>query len=66
MRAHDVVAYRDRVKRRLFGDMEVVQTIPNNRVDVRKVPDPNRPHEATMIWSEYVSDLEPAKKPLEA
>ena len=62
MKAHDVVAYRSKVKRKLFGDMEVVQAIANNRVDVRKLPDPNRPKEATMIWSEYESDLELVKE----
>ena len=58
MKAHDRVAYRSSVKRKLFGDMEVVQAVANNRVDVRKLPNPNRPHEATMIWSEFISDVE--------
>lgn len=54
---NDIVGYSSDTKRRLLGDMIVVNILPNNRVDVRKVEG-----EQLSIWQEYVSDLFLVKK----
>lgn len=55
MKAHDIVAFQDKVKRELFGDMEVIEVLPNNRVNVRLAA---RAEETDrLVWSEYANDL---------
>ena len=59
MKPHDVVAFSDKVKRTLFGEMEVVEVLPNNRVNVRLAVASEETHK--MVWSEYSNDLEVVK-----
>ena len=61
MSPHDVVAYRDEVKRKLFGDMEVVRSLSNNRVLVRialRKGERRVRSRSAKHWQEYESDLE--------
>lgn len=53
----DTVAFLDFMKDHAFGYMQVVNVLPNNRVDV-KLNNPEKPS----VWTEYTVDLKLIKR----